>query len=533
MIFGNMSESLFLTILQRLQELYNEITAGRADSHSASSTLAAKLEHLTALQRQLEDSVRESRAGESPSKSANSTNYTTYYYMRGEGGDSGGEGEDGGIAGTSTPKVPSKTLRDHEAEIRGLGAELEELRRWNEALQARLDDGRKTRHVGVGMEKGGGVSVHTQTVGAGVGVSLEKYEELRREVDRLLEELEREKAKSLRDRKQQQRELDDIQHTLQDTEDKVQDLEIRLKAAMLKDVSTSTQQLEEAEELAQELDRARATVAKLRGQLDGAQRNVVELRGQFDRAQANIAKLKGQVEGAHGTIAELRGQLGHSQGSNAELRGKLDRAQRSNAELRGELKFENEENKRLREELADISINMTQQSPLKEGEGLTTSMPNLLASEGSTSLNKSDSWTSPPRTSLAECPDVQALKAKNEDITRLNAQLQRKCQEQLQKTPTQSRPSSAGQTSLSAKLRGTEEVLRTEMMERERALLSQLREAEARLLEKEAEWQSRVAGLRQEGVELEAQLAEAMKSKQGLRAKLMEGIQAKDEEILK
>ncbi len=36
MIFGSMSESLLLTILQRLQELYSEITAGRADSKSAS-----------------------------------------------------------------------------------------------------------------------------------------------------------------------------------------------------------------------------------------------------------------------------------------------------------------------------------------------------------------------------------------------------------------------------------------------------------------------------------------------------------------
>lgn len=36
MIFGSMSESLLLTILQRLQELYSEITAGRADSKHAS-----------------------------------------------------------------------------------------------------------------------------------------------------------------------------------------------------------------------------------------------------------------------------------------------------------------------------------------------------------------------------------------------------------------------------------------------------------------------------------------------------------------
>jgi len=35
MIFGSLSENLLLTILQRLQELYSEITAGRADSNLA------------------------------------------------------------------------------------------------------------------------------------------------------------------------------------------------------------------------------------------------------------------------------------------------------------------------------------------------------------------------------------------------------------------------------------------------------------------------------------------------------------------
>ena len=36
MIFSSLSENLLLTILQRLQELYAETTAGRADSNVAS-----------------------------------------------------------------------------------------------------------------------------------------------------------------------------------------------------------------------------------------------------------------------------------------------------------------------------------------------------------------------------------------------------------------------------------------------------------------------------------------------------------------
>jgi hypothetical protein len=251
--------------------------------------------------------------------------------------------------------------------------------------------------------------------------------------------------------------------------------------------------------------------------------------------------LRGQLQHSHGSSTELRGKLERAQGSNIELRGQLEHAQQSNAELRGKLRFEKEENGRLKEEVANISITLTEQSTQKEGEGLTSSMPNLFTPEAKVTT---DSWTSPPRSSLGERPDVRELRAKNEHITRLNAELQRKCQEQLFKTPPHSRPDSATHTHThthtssqwQAKLRGTEEALRSEMAERERDMQSQLREAESRFLEKEAEWQAKVAGLRQEGVELEQQLAEAMKSKQTLRAELVistEKVQAKDEEIQK
>ena len=518
MIFGNLSESLFLTILQRLQELYSEITGGRADSKMASSSLAAKLEHLTALQRHLEDSLREASMQESPGKGASPSTYNSYYYMRGEGQKGSSEDEEGVSHTTSTPRgagvgVSPQKLREREAEIEALRAELEEMKRWNEALQARLDESRRTRHVGVGMEKGAKATAHAQT-GDG-GVSAERFAELSQEVDRLLEELAREREKSRAERQQQEQEVEAVQGTLRKTETKVMDLEERLKAAMLRDANTSTEHFEEVERLVSELEGARATIARLRGQLEGAQKNLAELRGQHDHTQSALAKLRGKVEGAHANIADLRGQL--------------DRAQRSNAELRGKLRFENEENKRLRDEMADISLTSSENSPQKEGEGLaaTTSLPNLLATPAG-ARNMADSWTSPP-SARAERLDVSALKAKNENITRLNAELQRKCHEQLLRTPPHSRPGSAGQSSWQTKARETEEVLRAEMMERERALLSQLHEAESRLLEKEAECQAKVAGLRQEGVELETQLAEAMKEKQSLRTKVIQ----KEEEILK
>ena len=212
MFFGGISEDLFRTILQRLQELYGEITAGRADSNVHASSLSAKLEHLTALQRHLEESLREaqqqsSSSQESPGKlagSGGSTNYTTYYYMRGEEG--GGDGTDDGIRASSTPKTSAKlpSVLSRQAEIDALRAELEETRRWNEARQARLDESMRTRrHVGVGMEKGG-AQVAAATEEGERGVSSEKYRELTREVDRLLEQLEAEKERSKSEKRQQQ-----------------------------------------------------------------------------------------------------------------------------------------------------------------------------------------------------------------------------------------------------------------------------------------------------------------------------------------
>ncbi len=573
MIFGNLSENLFLTILQRLQELYNEIAAGRADSHTATSSLSARLEHLTALQKHLEESLKARGegvdGGDSPGKQGGSTNtsYTTYYYTDREGGM---ENKDGAGPGTSdSPRRQAGARPDSEAAINALRAEMEEMRRWNEALQARLD---KTRDVGVGMEKGGASSAKPQ----GSNVSQEKYVELTREVDRLLEELERERERSRAEHLQQQEEMDAIRETLQNTERKLREMESKLRTALLKEEGASA----DHEKMVGELEDARATIARLRGQLEGAMQNASELRGQADNSRGTIAELRGQIDNFRRTVAELRGQLANSQSNNAELRGKLEnnrvtiselmgkldasrktiaelRGQLDNsrstiAQLRGQLDFETKENLRLREEIADISINSTSlgRSPRKEEQDLnsSSSMPNLLASgdqEGAGLRNNtSDSWTS-PRTPLAERPDVRALKAKNEDITRLNYELQRKCHEQLLKTtPSQSRPGSGGggqgttTTTLlmRTRLREQEDSLRSEMAERERDLLSQVRNAESMLLEKEAEWQAKGARFRREKVELETQLAEAMKSKQELRSKVLESevtVQGKDEEIVK
>lgn len=87
-----------------------------------------------------------------------------------------------------------------------------------------------------------------------------------------------------------------------------------------------------------------------------------------------------------------------------------------------------------------------------------------------------------------------------------------------------------------AKLREQEQSLRSEMLERERSLLAQLRQSEARCAEKEAEARGREAGLKRQVNELETRLGQCGRDCESLRAKLAEALAAcreKDEERIK
>ena len=218
-----------------------------------------------------------------------------------------------------------------------------------------------------------------------------------------------------------------------------------------------------------------------------------------------------------------------------KLVSELDQARATIASLRGRLDAERNENQRLRSELSDSHTPRHTPYRVDSEAQASSSMPNLLASK-----NLSDSWTSPARASvsMSEQPDVQALKRKHDEVTRLNQELQRKCQEQLHRSPPSSRPGS-GSHSVSqwqAKLREQEDSLRTEMMERERTLLAQIRESEARGIEREADWRQLETDLRRQIVDLETRLTEAVRSGETSRRKCEEAVEecrAKDEEIQK
>ena len=353
-------------------------------------------------------------------------------------------------------------------QISALQSELEDVKRWNEALRARLDETGRTRDVGVGMEKDG--ETRPQSPPHAPLFGREKYLELQKEVDRLLAELENERERSLAEKRLQER----LQSQVREAEEKVGSLERQLRLAMSRDASTSTD-LETIEMLQQEVER-----------------------------------LKRELDEARGTIAALREQL----------EAKMD------------------ENQQLREDLGDSGLDEKGASPQRKDQATfaSTSVPHLLTPDHTPARNLSDSWTSPGRgATMGEHPEVRALREKHEEVTRLNLELQRKCQEQLKRSPPHSRPTSGGQSTLQSRLREMER-LQSEMMERERTLLSQLRESEARFIEREGEWKARESSLHMQVMDLESRLNVAGKSSENLQSKLAEALsanRAKDEEIQK
>ncbi len=229
-------------------------------------------------------------------------------------------------------------------------------------------------------------------------------------------------------------------------------------------------------------------------------------RSKLDRArqQMEFDALLKQLKSAETKVAELEHQLrvamirdtGTSmdeqtpetlQSEIDKLVSELDEARATIAALQGQLDAEKNETHYLRTELHN-----TQSAPLQTDEDPHTSsssMPNLHSPK-----NLSESWTSPAKvsSSLGDQPDVRELRRKHEEVTRLNQELQRKCEEKLHRSPSSSRPNSGGQSTAywQGRLRDQEERLHAEMMNRERLLLSQIREAEARAAQRETELRS-------------------------------------------
>lgn len=289
------------------------------------------------------------------------------------------------------------------------------------------------------------------------------------------------------------------------------------------------------QQLAQEVDRLVRQLDTEREHWSQQQREFDDLQDKLKDAEDKVAELEHQLQLAMmrdaGTSTDAL-TVETLQAEIDRLVSELDQARATIAALRGQLDSEKKESDQLRSELTDLQVTHTSPQTTDYNVQASSSLPNL--------KNLSDSWTSPAKASqsLSEQPDVRELKRKHLEVTRLNQELQRKCREQLKRSPPSSRPGSGGQSAAhwQSRLQEQEDRLRSEMVERECSLLAQIRESEARWIEREGEWRQLEDELRRQLDELQSRLSDVVRSEEKIKKEKLE-LEAqcghKDEEILK
>ena len=194
--------------------------------------------------------------------------------------------------------------------------------------------------------------------------------------------------------------------------------------------------------------------------------------------EREMVSLRTQLEQARARLVELERKLADID----HLKTDLEAAQARADLLKAHLNTERNDNSRLRGQISELRVQNLRQT-LKEdrGSGEASSMPDLHAEP------PADSWTASSFT-LGDHPELSELISKHNEVTRLNRELQRRCEEQLRGEKRQ-RPTSAGQSTSywQTRLQQQEQALRAEMKQREKTLHAQLRELEERMREGEAD----------------------------------------------
>lgn len=163
------------------------------------------------------------------------------------------------------------------------------------------------------------------------------------------------------------------------------------------------------------------------------------------------------------------------------LQRELERSRAECASLRGRLEAAEDHSRRLRTEITEIRLSNLQHSD----ELIASSLPDLHNGQ-----RPSDQWaaTASSFTLGGDHPDLSELIERHREVTRLNQELQRRCEEKLLSSPSSSQRGSSAHTNSSfwqAKLKQQEQTLRSEMSEKERHLKFRLQQLENQLRENE------------------------------------------------
>ena len=182
--------------------------------------------------------------------------------------------------------------------------------------------------------------------------------------------------------------------------------------------------------------------------------------------------LKEQLAEARRKISELEGHCADRR----RLQEEVDRLRSEIARLQARLEAEEDANRRLRIEVTELRL-ANLRRPTVNDIGSTTSLPDLNATGGDNWMATASSFT------LGDRPDLNELIQKHREVTRLNQELQRKCEERLHVSPRSSRPASASHSVSywQIRLKEQEQNLKQEMREKERILNARLRRLEDEL----------------------------------------------------
>ena len=182
--------------------------------------------------------------------------------------------------------------------------------------------------------------------------------------------------------------------------------------------------------------------------------------------------LKEQLAEARRKISELEGQCADRR----RLQEELDRLRSEIARLQARLEAEEDANRRLRIEITELRLANLRRSTAND-IGSTTSLPDLHVTGGDNWMATASSFT------LGDRPDLSELIQKHREVTRLNQELQRKCEERLHVSPRSSRPASASHSVSywQTRLKEQEQNLKQEIKEKERILNARLRRLEDEL----------------------------------------------------
>ena len=257
---------------------------------------------------------------------------------------------------------------------------------------------------------------------------------------------------------------------------------LELHEALMREIESLRSELEDykRKEKKEEIDTGAGDFS---GILDELQRDNEHLIRELE-----LEREKARTEGEH-KVFVLEEQLKESRrkikvlekqvSDMSRLQREFDGARAECASLRGRLEAEEDHNRQMRSEVTELRLSNLQHM----NDVTASSLPDLHSAPTGSPHRKGGHWTTTSSYTLGDHPDLNELIERHREVTRLNEEIQSKCEQKLKLSPPSQRPTSASHVTSfwQIRLKDQERALRTEMQEKERRMSSRLRHLEDQL----------------------------------------------------